>query len=386
MVWIMGGVSRKKKCCRCSITAALTVLLFALCPLAVPAQNAPPSFDELASEASAASTAGNLPQAIQFYQGALQLKPEWAEGWWHLGLLQYETNAYPSAEESLTHYIELSPNAGPAVALRGLCEFETADYAQSLKDIETGLSLGAATDSRNEQILRYHAALLLTRAGQYQPALQEYAWFARNGISSPELLLGLGLAGLRVPTMPKDIQPDQQPLLAAAGEAAYQFLARHEDQAQKAFDDLFRRFPKAVNAHYLYGYMLLQRDPDHAIDEFKQELQVFPTNADADVMLAWAYLSQNDPQAALPFAQKAFAEGPQVPTAQLVLGRSLVETGQLRAGTDRLEKAAEIDPNNVEIHIALAHAYSEEGRKEDAWRERMLSIQIQTHEANQVAN
>jgi hypothetical protein len=29
---------------------------------------------------------------------------------------------------------------------------------------------------------------------------------------------------------------------------------------------------------------------------------------------------------------------------------------------------------NLEIHIALAEAYSEAGRKEDAWRERMESL------------
>lgn len=376
-----------KKASRCwSIAAVLGVLLFVLGSAPLSAQAPRSNFDELISEAATTRMAGDLPRAIQLYRSAVQLKPEWAEGWWYLGLLQYETNAYPSAEESLTRYLELSPNAGPAIALRGLCEFETSDYAQSLKDIESGLSLGAANDARNEQILRYHAALLLTKAGQYQPALQEYTWFAMHGISSPELVLGLGLAGLRAPMLPQDVQPDERPLFTTAGEATYQFLARHNDQAQAAFEQLFLRFPSAANTHYLYGYLLLQSDPDHAIEEFKRDLEISPSNPDGDLMLAWAYLSENDPQAALPYAKKAFGAGPAVRATQLVLGRSLVETGQLKAGIEHLEQAAQNDPNNVEIHIALAHAYSEEGRKEDAWRERMLSIHMESHEATQVAN
>lgn len=386
MVWIMRAVSGEKVSSCWSMVAVLGVLLFVQGPAPVLAQDAPSNFDELTSQAAATRTAGDLPHAIQLYQSAVQLKPEWAEGWWYLGLLQYETNAYPSAEESLTHYLDLSPNAGPAIALRGLCEFETGDYAQSLKDIESGLSLGAANDARNEQILRYHAALLLTRAGQYQPALQEYTWFAMHGISSSDLLLALGLAGLRSPMLPQDVHPDQRPLFAMAGEATYQFLARHKDQAQAAFEQLFSHFPNAANAHYLYGYLLLQSDPDRAIEQFKKELEIFPSNADADVMLAWDYLSQNDPKAALPYAQKAFAAGPAVPTAELVLGRSLVDTGQVKSGTQHLEQAAETDPNNVEIHIALAHAYSEQGRKEDARHQRMLSIRLETHGDTQVAN
>ncbi len=76
--------------------------------------------------------------------------------------MQYGTGAYPAAQDALTHFIALSPDSGPALALRGLCEFETADFQQSLRDIQHGLALGAANKSRNEEILRLHEALLLT--------------------------------------------------------------------------------------------------------------------------------------------------------------------------------------------------------------------------------
>lgn len=345
-----------------------------------------PGFDELVSQASNARTANDVPRAIQLYQQAVQLNPQWGDGWWYLGLLEYQSSAYVAAQESLTHYLKLSHGAAPAVALRGLCEFETGDYEQSLADIEAGLSSGAANDPRNEQILRYHAGLLLTRAGQFQEAIQQYTWFADKGISSPELFLALGLAGLRTAKMPQDVMPDDHDLFTEAGSAAYEFLAHHQDKAQQDFQDLFRRFPKTANAHYLYGYLLMQADPDRAIEEFGRELEISPSNADADVMLAWNYLLQENPSQALPFAQKAFASGPSLPVALLVLGRSLLGTGELSKGTEYLEKAAQLDPKNLEVHIALAHAYSEQGRAQDARRERILSLRLENQGTGEIAN
>ena len=380
----MGGLKGSRRPAYRRIFVILAGLILA--PLAsLRAQN-PPSFDDLSSQAAAARAANDIPRAIQLYQQAVQVNPGWDKGWWSLGLLEYQTNAYPAAQDALTQYLKLAPTAAPAFALRGLCEFETGEYDQSLKDIETGISLGAANQPRNEQILKFHAALLLTKAGRFQEALHEYSWFAENGITNPELLLGLGLAGLRNPILPMEVPADQQALLTAAGDAVYQFLAHHQDQAQQAFEDFFHRFPSTANAHYLYGYLLLQTDPDHAIEEFKRELTVSPASVDADVMLAWAYLLENEPAQALPYAQKSFEAQASASVSLLVLGRSLVETGHLKNGTKYLERAAHVDPNNLEIHIALAHAYSEEGLKQQAWRERMLSIQMENHGTSQVAN
>ena len=93
-------------------------------------------------------------------------------------------------------------------------------------------------------------------------------------------------------------------------------------------------------------------------------------------MLSWACLLQNDPAQALPYAQKSAAEQPTLPLAQLVLGRALVETSQVPDGLEHLEKALQMEPMNLEVHLALAKAYSKSGRKEDARRERLRCLEI----------
>jgi tetratricopeptide (TPR) repeat protein len=289
--------------------------------------------------------------------------------------MQYGTNAYPEAIDSLTHYLHFMPKAAPAFALRGLSEFEAGEYPESLQDIEQALALGAANQSRNEEILRYHEALLQTRMGRFQDAMLSYKFFAQKGINNPELLIAIGLAGLQVPSFPKDVAADQQDLFSAAGDAAYRFMASGEKDGDLAFQQLFQRFPTAANTHYLYGYLLFPTNPDQAFIEFKRELEISPSNVSAAEMLAWAFLTESDAAGALPYAQKAAAQNPTMPGVQLVLGRSLSETGNLSDGIEHLENALQTEPSNLEIHIALATAYSKSGRKEDARRERLWCLQ-----------
>jgi tetratricopeptide (TPR) repeat protein len=351
-----------------------------LLPAFALAQVNPVGFDDLVLKATAAREQNDLQQAIELYGQAVQLKPDWPDGWWFLGSLQYASDSYAAARDALSHFIELTPEGGPAFALRGLCEFETGEYTQALKDIERGLSLGAANQPRNEKILRYHEALLLTRSGNFEAALQKFALFGGEKVPNPELLVGIGLAGLRTPLLPKELRADQQDLYTTAGNAAFQFMSGNQKAAKDAFQDLFQRFPTAANAHYLYGYLLFPTDPDQAIGEFRRELEVSPANAAAQLMVAWDSLMRNNYPEALAYSQKALAEDPTLAVGQLVLGRAMVETGNVKEGLELLEKELQVDPNNLETHLALAKAYSKLGRKEDARRERMRCLEIERSE------
>ena len=336
------------------------------------------------ARAAEARERNDLRGAIVLYQQVVQLKPDWPEGWWFLGVLQYGSGAYSEGRDSLTRLIALAPDSGLGFGVRGLCEFESGDYSQSFQDIQQGLALGAGNDPRYESLFRFHQLLLLTLNGDFETALREYTGFARGGTASPELSLGIGLAGLRMSVRPRDLDPRQLDLVRAAGNAAYQFMAGNEQKAGQQFQDLFQRFPAAANLHYLYGYLLFATDPDQAIGEFKRELEVAPSNAAARVMLAWYFILRNDAYEALPFAEAAVTAAPASPSAQLVLGRSLVETGDAKDAMPHLETALKLDPDNLEIHLALVKEYSESGRKEDAMRERLQCIGIRKGEASAV--
>src|SRR5690349_15831324 len=84
-----------------------------------------PDFTALSREATAAREAHKLDDAIQLYRRALRIQPSWAEGWWYLGTIQYDRNAYPAAREALGRLVKLQPKAGAGWLMLGLSEFET---------------------------------------------------------------------------------------------------------------------------------------------------------------------------------------------------------------------------------------------------------------------
>ena len=64
-------------------------------------------------------------------------------------------------------------------------------------------------------------------------------------------------------------------------------------------------------------------------------------------MMAWDSLLRNDFSTALAYAEKAEAQEPALPAAQLVLGRALVETGDVKSGIDLLEKELQHEPETL---------------------------------------
>ncbi len=201
-------------------------------------------------------------------------------------------------------------------------------------------------------------------------------YFARQHISSDELVTAVGLAVLRIAELPREADEPQWEMSAAAGNAALLLLAGNRQAAAEAFQAFFARYPAAANVHYTFGYLLYPTDQDAAIAEFRRELEIDQGNAVDHTMLAWALLMDASPEEALPEAKKAAEEAPRLPMAQLSLGRALLETGDVKQATTVLEIALTLDPQNLEIHIALARAYSEEGREEEARQERQRCLEL----------
>ena len=360
-----------------SVTLSLAALAFSWgAPLQAHSQQNPAQFDGLAAQAAAARDQQNLTLAIELYGKAEQLKPDWAEGWFYLGLLQYQGNQFPQAIEAFNHLLQLQPTASPAMALRGLCELETGAYDDSLRDLDQAVAHGAANDPHNAQIIRFHLAQVLARAGRFQDSLEQYRFFATRHVDAPDLLLGVGLAGMRITTLPKDVPAADHEIFQAAGEAGYALLADESDRADDLFRKLFARYPTAPNLHLFYGILLFPHDPDLADDEFRREIALVPSNETARALLAFTLMMAGHYNEALPEAEHAFSVDPDMEMAQLALGRSLAETGDVKRGAELLNQVLQKDPNNLEAHLGLVSIYSRTGRREDAYRERRLCLSL----------
>src|SRR5581483_161627 len=93
------------------------------------------TFEELAAKAASARDANNLSQAIELYRQAVELKPDWAEGWWFLGTLAYDSDQYEIGRQAFSEFVKYQASVPGGWAFLGLCEFETGDYKHSLEHI-----------------------------------------------------------------------------------------------------------------------------------------------------------------------------------------------------------------------------------------------------------
>lgn len=354
----------------------LLLVAAALC-LPASAQTPGPAAEGLAARAAAARESGNLPEALNLYQQALSADPQWLQGWWFLGNLQYQANQYAAARDSLSQFIASSPRAVAALALRGLCEYELGAAQESLNDVQQALSLGAANQPRNAQILLYHEALLLTRLGRFEEAISKYTAFAKQGLLNDDVATGLGLAGLRITTAPAATPPQDLALALGAGRAGLQIAGGDTASGRAAFQQLYAANPQRANLHFLCGYLLLSTDPDQGIEEIRRELAVAPGSKPAHTMLAWTLELRGEYAEALPVALEAVREDDALSTNQLVLGRALLETDDVKSALPHIQKVLALEPQNLEAHISLAKAYSALGRKDEAHQERLVCLQLE---------
>src|ERR1041384_2607678 len=86
--------------------------------------------------------------------------------------------------------------------------------------------------------------------------------------------------------------------------------------------------------------------------------------------MAFEYLKRDQYNDALPLAEKAVQLAPKLYAARNVLGRVLLELGQVDRAIKELEEGARLAPMSPEMHFALARAYTRAGRKEEAARAR----------------
>lgn len=336
------------------------------------------TFEELAAQAAAARRGNHLPDAIELYRQAVQARPSWVEGWWFLGTLSYAAYRYADGEAAFDEFVKLDDKRALAWSLLGLCEFETGNYERALDHLRRGLALGKDLPPEVETGVRFHYGLLLTRAGLFDRAKRELDRYALGGAHEPMLISGLGLNALHQPMLPKDVPAERQDAVMQAGTAARFWILSENDHAESVLQELVKQYPALAGVHYFYGTYLSYTRPEEAMAEFRRELEIDSADADAGAMLALLLVHANDIAGAAPFARKAATERPADALAEYVYGEVLLGTGDLRPAIARLEAAERLDPEALEYHMGLATAYSRAGRREDARRERRISMNMAT--------
>ena len=259
----------------------------------------------------------------------------------------------------------------------GLCLFQTGEYERAGVSLQRGRTLGVNDGSELASVVRYHTALVYIRFEYFENAYDVLSEFLRVGNDSPKVVEAFGLTMLRMPFLPKEIPANQREKILIAGQAGFSMAARRLEQARSAFDTLLAQYPNDPNVHYGFGVFMLSQDADISLKEFKRELEISPNHYPAMVQMAFEYLKRDQYNDALPLADKAVQLAPKLYAARNVLGRVLLELGQIDRSVKELEEGVKLAPSSPEMHFALARAYTRAGRKQEAARARETFKKLQ---------
>lgn len=353
----------------------LLCLVIAGWGLPAPGQNAAPaSFESWAQAATADREAGHTQEAMRDYQRALETKADWTEGWWYLATLQYDSHRFAEAGASFHAVVRLLPSMGSAWNFLGLCEFETRDFATARAHLEKGEELGSGDDPEIARVAAYHLALLRIRSGDFEGAMLLLNAHFPEAHPSEQIRNAFGLALLRVPLLPAEVDPSRDALLHEAGEAAFSTVRSLPDRVEK-LRALVEQYPQLPYLHYAYGTALAASGRNaEARESLRIETQISDQSA-----LPWIELSRLDllerrfPEARRA-AERAVRLAPQSRAAHEILDEAMKAEGNNNVKPE-LQFAESRKALDVPIDHAVARLYaapSEVARTdEERWRELM---------------
>ena len=319
------------------------------------------TFEEFSGRASAAREAGKPAEAVRNYQAALKLKPDWEEGWFYLGTLFYDGDRYADAIGPFEHVVNLDPKLGLAWNLLGLSEFETRNYKASLQHLQRAQEVGLGDNPDADKVGKYHIALLLNLNGEFEKATDLLVSEFGKDRPPEQIKTALGIALLRVPLLPQQIDPSKDALVRAAGEAASLLAARRIEEALPLFEQMLKDYPGTRYLHYAYGSALASLGrKEQAEAQFREEARVSPKSALPHMRLAALAIEAHRMKDAQVSAENAVKLAPQWAPAHEMLAKVLQASGSAAQATTELATAKRLSYVPA-VDEELASAYARGG-------------------------
>jgi tetratricopeptide (TPR) repeat protein len=334
-------------------------------------------FDSIAVQAAQARDSENLDEAVKLYRQAVQVRPDWAEGWWYLGTIAYDRGQFQEAVDALSKVTTLAPRDANAFAMLGLSEAKLNQDQQALTHLGQALTLGVGDQANMHQVVLFTQANLLLAAGGFGRAQELLDQLAkeRNNVDD-DLLIALGRSVLGVKSVNSTTASETRDLLLTAGRAEMLAANRETDAALSAYADLVKRFPKVHNVEFAYGRFLLNNHlDDEAVAAFKREIANSPQHLLARLGIAGALLLA-DPATSRIYAEQAVKLAPKLEEAHYLLGASLLAIGDAERSVSELETAEHLNANDSRVYFVLAKAYKRVHRDRDAARAREKFAQL----------
>ena len=340
----------------------LLSIVLAGCLSAAAQPDASGKLESLLAQAQQAQAGGDYRAAAAAYREAVSLRPDTAELWSNLGLMQYESHDYARAGESLRRALALNRSLAVPNLFLGLDLLE-------LKRPHEAVAYLLAAQRLNPQDTQTLLALGRSFHLLFDP-LHSREWYRRAADLAPrngEAWFGLGVAYLDsaesasakvVALYPGSPYVAQ---LTAEGLAAQGHLSEAIQHFRELLDST-QQLPPC--ARYSYASLLLRHgDRGQAEEQFQRDRGSCPTGIRADAMpqsptafdlerLAGGAFFSGDFAAAAHAAERLEQQYPRHPAGWYWAVRAYQQLG-----VAALTRAGEVEPDSPRMHALLGDTY-----------------------------
>ena len=320
-----------------------------------------------------ALAAGHYEEAESYFKKLLQIDPNIAEIHAALGLVYFQEKKFDQAVPELRRALRLKPGLPRANTLLAMSLSEVGEYQEALPGLEKGFQ--QATDPPTKRMCGLQLMRSYTGLQRDSDAVKVALELNRLYPNDPEIhdqtgrIYGnfafLTLHKLEV-VAPTSIWRHQAAAEAFESEGA-------TNAAIGEYREVLKLDPHRVKIHYRIGRTLLARwelnhapeDRAEAAQEFEQELQNDPGNANALYELGEIHRQMNELDQAQQFFESALKYYPDFEEAQLGLATTLMAQQKPDLALPHLQRAVALDPQDEVAWYRLSQADRAVGNMEE---------------------
>ena len=307
---------------------------------------------------AAAMASGNFGVAVAAYSGVTRQLPDFAEGYFNLGLAQEQAGSLEDARASLERALHLKPGLRGANLFLGIVDYRENRY----KEAETSLLRETGIDPHDAKAYMWLGVCKLALDDPESAITPLDKAFALDP-TDEDILYHRGRAYLLVANASYEamfkLDHDSMRVHQVLAEAYAQGY-RNQD-AISEFELAVKMSPRQPGLHEeLADQLWIVGQLDPAADAYRQELALDPQAESAKYKLGSLLVLNRNPAEGVELLRAVLQDDPALSDAHYYMGRGLLSLDKDREAIEQLQLAVAADPANdraMSAYYQLAQAY-----------------------------
>ena len=319
--------------------------------------------------------------AIREYELAVKIDPRYAEAHYNLGTLYINTGNLSQGVEHLERSLKLNPKDSYAFYNLGNAYDKLGEFQKAIFNYNHALELNP-----RDAFARYNLGQIYFKMDQFEEAISEFEKALEINPNDASFYLNLGKAYLELEDYDSAVEMFQRSVENKPNDfESHYALARafmitdRLDLAVMELKKVTEINPSAPEPHFDLAQCLYSNgEVDQAFDQFQKVLIYDEKHLDAIQGVGQIYLYyRGKPDIAIDFFNQALEVDEHYFPALLEKGNAFLRLRKLKAAQKEYEKAARINPDDLDLLISLAEVYVATRKLDAAEREMQKAINLE---------